>query len=186
MSMSDQAPRQQGRKNLFRTVAAVSTAAILLGSSFYAAQAGSAGFYTDDGDEDTAKVVGVTLGVTAAVFFVAGAIEKGQDKKEGSSDDKAKSANAAGVQQVRVVSSRTGLAAGDAAVLQVQAKYAGSEKWQDVTESAVIRQVSGSLTPVDGSKNAFAVPIGSKVVPGAAVIQAEFGGRSATTQLNVN
>lgn len=186
--MSEQAPRQHGRKNVFRTLAAVSTAAILLGSSFYAAQAGTAGFYDDDGDADeTAQTAGIVAGATIGVILVAGAIDRANDKdKDTKSEDKTKSAKAAGVQQVRVVPTSTGLTAGDSTVLRVQARYAGSKTWSDVTENAGIRLVSGGLTQVDGSKNAFAVPYGSKAISGPATVEASFGGQTATAEIQVN
>lgn len=187
MSMSDQAPRQAGRKHLFRTVLAASTAAVLLGSSFYAAYAGGGGAsqYVDDGDTDTAQVIGISLGVVAGTYLIGNLIANGAGAGS-SSAEKEKTASAGSVEKVRVVPSSTGLAAGDTAVLQVQARYAGSKTWQDVTDNASLQLVSGGLTQVDGSKNAFAVPYGSKVVTGPAVVKASFGGQSATTQLSVN
>jgi hypothetical protein len=189
MSMSEQASRQLGRKNAFRLVAAASTAAILLGSSFYAAQAGGAGAgqYRDDGEGDTAKIVGITVGAALGVYVVAGLIERNKDKdKDTTTEDKAKSAKSGKVDQVRVLPSQSSLGAGDSALVQVQARYEGSQAWQNVTESAGIRLVSGALTQVDGAKNAFAVPYGSKVIAGPATVEASFGGKSATAEFHVN
>jgi hypothetical protein len=186
MSMSEQAPRQHGRKNAFRTLAAVSTAAILLGSSFYAAQAGTAGFYNDDGDaDDTAETAGIVAGAGLGVFLIAGAIDRSNDKKS-KSEDKEKSAKALPVEKVRLLSSSTGLTAGDSTVVRVQAQYPGSKTWTDVTDNAGIRLVSGDLTQVDGSKNAFAVPYGSKAISGPATVEASFGGQTATAEIQVN
>jgi hypothetical protein len=187
MSMSEQAPRQHGRKNVFRIVAAASTAAILLGSSFYAAQAGGggAGQYTDDGDTDTGKIVGITVGTAVGVYLIAAAIDRDKDK-DSSSAEKEKKAQSGKVQQVRVLPSQSTLGAGESALVQVQARYEGSQAWQNVTDSAGIRLVSGSLTQVDGAKNAFAVPYGSKMVSGLATVEATFGGQSSSAQIQVN
>lgn len=184
MSMSEQAPRQHGRKITFRTLAAVSTAAILLGSSFYAAQAGTAGFYEDDLDgSETLKTTAIVAGTAVGVMLLAAAIDRERRDGDTKREDKAKTAKA---EQVRVVPSRTGLTAGDATVLQVQARYPGSKTWSNVTDNAGIRLVSGNLTQVDGSKNAFAVPYGSKVISGPATVEASFGGRTATAEIQVN
>jgi hypothetical protein len=75
---------------------------------------------------------------------------------------------------------------GDTATVQVQARYAGSQNWQNVTENASISLVTGGLTQIDGSKNAFAVPYGSKVLSGPATVEASFGGQSVTAEFRVN
>jgi hypothetical protein len=192
MSMGDQASRQHGGKNLFRTAAAVSTAAILLGSSFYAAQAGVFGGYgpggaggDTDGDS-TVKTAAIVAGSAVGLFLLAGAIDRDDDKDEAKSDDKAKSAKSGKVEQVRVLPSQTVLGAGDTATVQVQARFSGSQNWQTVTESASINLVSGGLTQIDGSKNAFAVPYGSKALSGPATVEASFGGKSVTAEFRVN
>jgi hypothetical protein len=187
MSMSEQAPRQHGRKNVFRLVAATSTAAILLGSSFYAAQAGAGGpgLYADDGDTDTAKIVGVTVGAGAAVWLIAAAVDRNKDK-DSTSEDKAKSAKAGKVKQVRALPTLKQLGAGDTTVVEVQARYAGSNTWETVTDRASIKLVSGGLTQVDGAKNAFAVPYGSAVKAGPASVQVSFGGQQETAQFLIN
>jgi len=186
MSMSEQAPRQHGRKNVFRLVAAASTAAVLLGSSFYAAQAGAgAGQYADDGDTDTAKIVGITLGAGAGVWLLAAAVDKDRDK-DSTSEDKAKSAKAGKVEQVRVLPTQKQLGVGDSTVVEVQARYAGSKTWQNVTDRASFKLVSGGLTQVDGAKNAFAVPYGSTALAGPATVQVSFGGQSDTAEFQIN
>jgi hypothetical protein len=190
MSMSKQAPRQHGGKNVFRLVAATSTAAVLLGSSFYAAQAGSgaAGQYRDDLDgSNVGNLVGITAGAALGVYFIAGAIDRDNDKdKDSTSGEKEKSAKSGKVEQVRVLPSQNSLVAGDSSTVQVQARFQGSQTWQNVTDNASIRLVSGSLTQVDGTKNAFAVPYGNKVVAGPATVEASFGGKSATAEFRVN
>ena len=186
MSMSEQAPRQHGRMNAFRTLAAVSTAAILLGSSFYAAQAGTAGFYNDDGDadEDTSTAANVA-GSLVGVVLVGAAIDRASNSHS-KSEEKTKTAKATGVERVRLVPSSTGVSAGDATILRVQARYSGSKTWSDVTDNAGFRLVSGGLTQVDGTKNAFAVPYGGKTVSGPATVEASFGGHSDTAEIQVN
>jgi hypothetical protein len=188
MSMSEQTPRQHQRKGMFRTVAAVSTAAILLGSSFYAAQAGlGAGQYEDDLDgSGEGTLIGVSVGVAVGTFLLAGAIGRDDDNADKPSEEKAKSSKNGKVEAVRVVPTRDQLGAGESAVVQVQARYQGSKTWQDVTESASIRLVSGGLTQVDGTKNAFAVPYGSSVSAGSSTVEASFGGKSDTAKFQVN
>lgn len=192
MSMGEQASRQHGGKNLFRTAAAVSTAAILLGSSFYAAQAGVIGGYGGGGGGDTdgdstIKTVAIIVGTGVGVFLLANAIDDDDDDEiESKSEDKAKSAKSGKVDQVRVLPSQAILGAGDTATVQVQARYVGSQTWQNVTEKASINLVSGGLTQIDGSKNAFAVPYGSKVLSGPATVEASFGGKSVIAEFRVN
>lgn len=187
MSMGDQASRQHGGKNVFRTAAAVSTAAILLGSSFYAAQAGGVGGYGDTDGDSAVKTAAIVAGSAVGIFLLANAIDDDDDdENEAKSEDKAKSAKSGKVEQVRVLPSQTVLGAGDSATVQVQARYSGSREWQNVTESASISLVSGGLTQIDGSKNAFAVPYGSKALSGPATVKASFGGQSVTAEFRVN
>jgi hypothetical protein len=186
MSMGDQVSKQHGGKNVFRTAAAISTAAILLGSSFYAAQAGGVGGYGDTDGDSTAKTAAIVAGSAVGLFLLAGAIDRDNDNDKSESEDKAKSAKSGKVEQVRVLPSQTVLGVGDTATVQVQARYAGSQNWQNVTENASISLVSGGLTQIDGSKNAFAVPYGSKVLSGPATVEASFGGQSVTAEFRVN
>ena len=188
MSMSEQAPRQADRKPLFRIVAAGSVAAVLLGSSFYGAQAGSASGYGDTDGDSSGKTAGIVAGTVIGVYLLANAIggsASGSDA-DSNTEDKEKSAKAGKVEQVRIVPSQTQLDSGDTAILNVQARYQGSKTWQTVTESANVRLQSGGLTQVDGTKNAFAVPYGAKTASGPATVEATFGGQSVTAQLHVN
>ncbi len=187
MSMSEQTPRQHGRKNAFRIVAAVSTAAVLLGSSFYAAQAGAGGAeYEDDLDgSGEGTLIGVSVGAALGVYLLTTVIG-GSGGGGSSSEETPKSAKSNKVEQVRLLPSQNTLGAGETSVVQVQARYQGSEAWQNVTEGASIRLVSGSLTQVDGAKNAFAVPYGGNATAGPATVEASFGGKSATAQFQVN
>jgi len=185
MSKDQQVTGRSG-KNALRLAVAGATAAVLLGTSFYASQAGAASIYEDDGSTDTAKTVGISLGVAAGTFLIIGAIERGADSDKKSSNDKEKSAQAGAAQSVRVIPSQKSLGAGDSAMVDVQVRREGSQTWESVTNEASIRLLSGGLTQVDGSKNAFAVPYGSKTQPGTATVQASFGGHTATTELQVN
>jgi len=184
----DQQVSGRSERNARRLAVAGATAAVLLGTSFYAAQAGPASIYEDDGTTDTAKNVGIGLGVAAGVFFAVGAIERGKDsdKKSSNDKDKSKSAKAGPVQSVRVIPSQKSLGAGDSAMVDVQVRRAGSQTWESVTQDASIRLVSGGLTQVDGTKNAFAVPYGSKTQSGPATVEATFGGLTSTAELQVN
>lgn len=178
MSLVNQTPR---RNNMVRTVVAGSVAALLLGSSFYAAQAGSNSDY-GDGSLDGGEIAAITLGGVGGIAIVMGVMN---DRKDDDDASAAKSKTAK-VEQLRVVPAQTRLGVGDATTVEVQARYQGSKTWEKVTNSASVQLVSGGLTQVDGSSNAFAVPYGSKVVPGDAVIKASFGGVSAATTVSVN
>jgi hypothetical protein len=180
MSMVNQTP-QCGRGPKVRVVIAATVAALLLGSSFYAAQAGNNSGY--DSDLDGAEIAAIVVGGIGVGAIVFGVMSKDDDDEE-SSAAKAKSAKA--VEQLRVVPSQSRLGAGDSATVEVQAQYQGSKTWENVTSLANVHLVSGGLTPVDGSKNAFAVPYGSKVVSGNATIAASFGGQNASTLVAVN
>jgi hypothetical protein len=179
MSLVNKTPR---RTNMFRNVAVGAVAALLLGSSFYAARAGSSSDY-GDGDLEGGEIAAMAIGGAAGIIIIMD-VMKNKDNDDESSAAKAKSAKA--VEQLRVVPSRSSLTAGDTATVEVQARYQDSSTWQNVTDVAGVRLVSGDLTRIDGSKNAFAVPYGSKVLSGPATIQAELGGRTASTTVTVN
>ena len=181
MSMVNQTP-QHGRAPKARTVIAAAVAALLLGSSFYAAQAGNNSGY--DSDLDGIEIAAIVLGGLGAGAIIFGAMAGDDDDDDETSAAKAKSAKA--VEQLRVVPSQSRLTGGDAATVEVQARYQGSKTWQNVTSLANVQLVSGDLTLVDGSKNAFAVPYGSKVASGNAKIAASFGGQNASTSVAVN
>lgn len=181
MSMVNQTPTG-GRKPRFRVVIAAAVATLLLGSSFYGAQAGNNSDYNDglDGLEIAGIAVGAVGGgiaILAATGIIGGAAD------DEASADKAKTAK---VSELRVRSTQKQVTAGDATSVEVQARYQGSNTWTNVTDRASVRLVEGALTQVDGAKNAFAVPYGSKVVPGNATIAASFGGQSATATVAVN
>jgi hypothetical protein len=180
MSMVNQTP-QRGSGPKARIVIAATVAALLLGSSFYAAQAGNNSGY--DSDLSGLETAAIVVGGIGAGAIVMGALAK-DDDEEDASTDKAKSAKA--VEHLRIVPSQTRVGAGDSATVEVQAQYQGSKTWQNVTNLANVQLVSGDLTVVDGSKNAFAVPYGSKVASGNATIAASFGGQSASTRVAVN
>jgi hypothetical protein len=180
MSMVNQTP-QRGSGPKARAVIAAAVAALLLGSSFYAAQAGNNSGY--DSDLDGIEIAAIVVGGLGAGAIIFGAMA-GDKEEEETSAAKAKSAKA--VEQLRVVPSQSRLGAGDAATVEVQAQYQGSKTWENVTNLANVRLVSGDLTMVDGSKNAFAVPYGSKVASGSATIAASFGGQNASTSVAVN
>jgi hypothetical protein len=169
-------------QSLLRFVAAGSVAALLLGSSFYAAQAGNNAGYSDS--LNGGEIAAIGLGGAAGLMIVADIMKK--DKDDSASAEKAKKADSGIVKQVRLVPSQKNLGAGDSATVDVQARYEGSQTWETVTNDANVKLLSGGLTKVDGAKNAFAVPYGSKVSSGKATIEASFGGQSATTSVAVN
>jgi hypothetical protein len=180
MSMVNQTP-QRSRGPKARGVIAAAVAALLLGSSFYAAQAGNNSGY--DSDLDGIEIAAIVVGGIGAGAIVFGAMSDDDDDDEASAA-KAKSAKA--VEHLRVVPSQSRLGAGESATVEVQAQYQGSKAWENVTNLANVQLVSGDLTLVDGSKNAFAVPYGSKVTSGSAKIAASFGGQNASTSVAVN
>jgi len=169
-------------KSLLRNVVVGAVAALLLGSSFYAAQAGNNSGYSDS--LNGAEITAIALGGAAGLFIVADVMKK--DKDDSASNEKAKKAMSGAVQQVRVVPSLKTLDAGDATSLEVQARYEGSKTWQTVTSDASLRLLQGGLTRVDGAKNAYAVPYGSRTASGPATIEASFGGQTATATVTVN
>jgi len=181
MSMVNQTPQRAPR---LRVVVAGAVAVLLLGSSLYAARAGNNNGYNDS--LNGGEIAAITLGGAGAIWAIADVMKKDKDSDD-ASNEKSKSAKSKAVKEVRVQSSRNQLGSGDAASVEVQARYEGSSSWTNVTDRASI-QLAGnsSLTQIDGSKNAFAVPYGSQVVPGAATIQASFGGQTASATINVN
>jgi hypothetical protein len=183
MSMVNQTLQRAPR---LRFVIAGAIAAVLLGSSFYAAQAGSGTGY--QGGEDSlsgAEVGAIVAGGIGAAVVIMDVMKDKDDDDDDASASKSKSAKAGNVEKIRVISSQNQLTSGDTATVQVQARYQGSKTWQNVTESATINSVGG-LTRIDGSSNAFAVPYGSKVAAGPATIAATFGGQSASATVSVN
>lgn len=184
MSMVNHTPKRAPR---LRLIAATSAAAILLGSSFYAAQAGGGNNSGYDSRLSGLEIAAIASGALGGGLIIAG-IMRGRGNRDVDEDEssaaKAKSAKA--VDQLRVVPSQSRLSVGDAATVEVQAQFQGSKTWENVTHLADVRLVSGDLTMVDGSKNAFAVPYGSKVSSGSAKIAATFGGQSASTLVAVN
>lgn len=179
MSMVNQTPQRARRQRL---VIAGMVGTLLLGSAVYAGGRGGGknGGYNDrlSGLEIAAIATGAIGGGLVIADMFRGRGNRGEDEE--TSRSKAKAAKAGTVKEVRVRSSQNELTSGDAALVQVEARYDGSSAWQNVTESARIKS-SGALTQIDGSRNAFAVPYGSKVASQSATIEATFGGRSATT-----
>jgi hypothetical protein len=183
MSMDNQIS-QRGRGSRLRIVIAAAVAALLLGSSFYAAQAGNNSGYDDS--LNGLEVAAIAVGGVGAGIVILGIMNDDDDDEDESSSAKSKNAKAGNVEQVRVRSLRNELSSGDATSVEVEARYQGSKTWKNVTDSANLSLVKGSLTQIDGTKNTFAVPYGSKVAPGSATIQASFGGQSASTTVAVN
>jgi hypothetical protein len=181
MSMDNQTQQRAPR---MRFIIAGAVAAILLGSSFYAARAGSdTGYQGGDSSLNCAEIAGMAIGGVGAAIVIMDVMKKDKDDDDASAA-KSKSAKAGNVEQIRVISSQNQLTSGDAATVEVQARYQGSKTWQNVTESASINSVG--LTRIDGSNNAFAVPYGTKVAAGPATIAATFGGQSASATVSVN
>ncbi len=181
MSMVNQTPTR-GNAPRFRVVIATAVAALLLGSSFYSAQAGNNGGYNDS--LDGLEIAAIAVGAVGGGLIIANMMSGSGGGDGDASAEKSKTAKA--VSEVRVRSSQNQLTSGDTATVSVEARYAGSMNWQNVTDKANVRLVSGDLTQIDGAKNAFAVPFGATVVPGSALIEASFGGQSASTTVAVN
>jgi hypothetical protein len=181
MSMVNQTPTR-GQTPRFRVVIATAVATLLLGSSFYSAQAGNNGGYNDH--LSGLEIAAIATGAVGGGLIIASMMRDKNDDDDEASAAKEKSAKA--VTGVRVRSSQNRLTAGDTTTVAVEAQFAGSEAWQNVTDKASVRLVKGNLTQIDGSKNAFALPFGSRVAPGEATIEASFAGQSALTTVAVN
>ena len=182
MSMVNQTPQRR-----LRVVVSAAIAALLLGSSFYGAQAGNNGGYGNGSDRlNGLEIAAIATGAVGGGLVIASIMRgEGDDEDEESSASKSKSAKAGKVEAVRLISGTSQLSAGDATAVEVEARYEGSRTWTKVTDSANISAVGG-LTQIDGARNAFGVPYGSKVASGPATIEATFGGLRASTSVTVN
>jgi hypothetical protein len=124
---------------------------------------GGGGNYGDDDDDDGlsgGEIAAITIGGLGAaygIWLLAGADDDDDDDAETQATFVPGSAGKASA--VRLVAPKGGVAAGENAVLRLEARR--GNKWVNVTdERGSSFNVSGSsVTRMDGAKNAFAVPM---------------------------
>jgi len=146
----------------------------------------------DDDDDDSglsdgeiAAIAVGALAVGAGVWYLMGRKKKsdgGEEQKVQSTKPESK------ISSLRLVPSTRRMGAGDRAVLDLQAKGA-SGKWQSVTDlegaSIEVKGDSAGLMKLDGSKNAFALPISASGEGKSVTLVGSYQGLSAQTSLQL-
>ena len=190
--MSNSQQSTSRKASPLRVVAAGAVAVVLLGSSLSAVRGASLAGYVGAGDDEDSgisggAVAGIVVGVGLGGYLIANAIDKKEDEEGGTTSSKASTSRK--VESVRVVPQNVSLERGAAQDFQVQARYAGETKWQNVTDnpnaSLKLTGNSGGIQAVDGAKNVFAAPLDSKNAASSAKVVASFGGVQASSTVAV-